>query len=135
MSDDTFLPSVYPVVRYTDAPAAIEFLTKAFQLERVTVHEGPDGTIAHAQLAWRTGVIMLGSRSAEGDSPFDTGRTVLYLAVDDPDAHHDHAVAAGAEVIMELVDQPYGSREYAARDLEGNVWSFGTYRPAADSRE
>jgi uncharacterized glyoxalase superfamily protein PhnB len=135
MSDDTSLPSVYPVVRYADAPAAIEFLTKAFQLERATVHEGPDGTIAHAQLAWRTGVIMLGSRSADGDSTFDTGRTVIYLAVDDPDAHHDHAVAAGAEVIMELVDQPYGSREYVARDPEGNVWSFGTYRPGPTDRE
>ena len=30
---------------------------------------------------------------------------------------------------MELVDQDYGSREYAAVDDEGNVWSFGTYRP------
>lgn len=134
MSDETYLPSVYPVLRYDDAPGAIRFLTEAFQLERVTVHEGPDGTIVHAQLAWRTGVVMLGSRSS-GDSRFETGRGVLYLAVDDPDAHHDHAVAAGAEVVMELVDQPYGSREYAALDPEGNVWSFGTYRPGPDSKE
>jgi uncharacterized glyoxalase superfamily protein PhnB len=32
---------------------------------------------------------------------------------------------------MELTDQDYGSREYAARDPEGNVWCFGTYRPDA----
>lgn len=135
MSDDTTLPSIYPVIRYDDAVGAIEFLTKAFQLERMTVHEAPDGSIVHAQLAWRTGVVMLGSRSADGDSRFETGRTVVYLAVDDPDAHHDHAVAAGAEVIMELVDQPYGSRDYAAIDPEGNVWAFGTYRPGPDSAE
>lgn len=122
------LPSVYPVIRYRDAPAAIEFLTRAFQLGRSEVHEGPDGTVLHAQLTWGTGVLMLGS-SSESDGPFDTGKTVVYLAVDDPDEHHDHAVAEGAEIVMELVDQPYGSRDYAALDPEGNVWSFGTYRP------
>jgi uncharacterized glyoxalase superfamily protein PhnB len=53
----------------------------------------------------------------------------MYVAVDDPDAHHDRAKAAGAEITRELVDQPYGSREYGARDLEGNPWYFGTYRP------
>jgi len=123
------LPSVYPVIRYRDAPAAIEFLTRAFQLGRSEVHEGPDGTVLHAQLTWGTGVVMLGSDSEGGDGPFDTGKTVVYLAVDDPDEHHDHAVAEGAEIVMELVDQPYGSRDYAALDPEGNVWSFGTYRP------
>ncbi len=58
---------------------------------------------------------------------------MLYLVVEDPDAHHDRARAAGAEIVMPLTDQPYGSREYAALDPEGNVWSFGTYRPKATS--
>ena len=49
--------------------------------------------------------------------------------MDDVDAHHERAVAAGAEVVMELTDQEYGSREYAIRDPGGNVWTFGTYRP------
>jgi uncharacterized glyoxalase superfamily protein PhnB len=40
-------------------------------------------------------------------------------------------VAAGAEIVLELTDQPYGSREYAAADPEGNVWTFGTYDPRA----
>ena len=30
---------------------------------------------------------------------------------------------------MELTDQEYGSRDFAARDLEGNQWNFGTYEP------
>ncbi len=130
MSDTTssHLPSVYPVLRYRDAPAALEFLAKAFGLTATTVHE-EDGNIVHAQMAWENGVVMLGSGSEGGGGTFDGGRTVLYLAVADPDAHHDRAVAAGAEVVMELVDQPYGSREYAALDPERNVWCFGTYRP------
>jgi len=72
---------------------------------------------------------MRGTRTGSPDL-FDTRRAVLYLAVDNVDAHHDRASAAGAEIIYKLTDQPYGSREYAARDPEGNVWSFGTYRPA-----
>ena len=51
--------------------------------------------------------------------------------MDDPDAHHDRAKASGADIVMELTDQPNGSREYAAEDPEGNVWSFGTYDPIA----
>ena len=52
------------------------------------------------------------------------------MIVEDPDSHHARAVAAGAEITRELTDQDYGSREYAAKDPAGNVWSFGTYRPA-----
>ena len=52
-------------------------------------------------------------------------------SVADPDAHHERARGAGAEVVMGLTDQPYGSREYCARDPEGNVWCFGTYSPQA----
>lgn len=132
MSDDSHLPSIYPVLRYKDAPAAIEFLSRVYGLRSTQVHEEPDGTIVHAQMAWGTGVVMMGSNSTEGDNLFDTGKNVLYLAVDDPDAHHDAAVAEGAQVVMGLTDQPYGSREYAALDPEGNVWCFGTYRPGPD---
>jgi uncharacterized glyoxalase superfamily protein PhnB len=53
----------------------------------------------------------------------------IYAVVADPDAHHGRARAGGAEIVRELVDQPYGSREYSARDLEGNLWPLGTYDP------
>jgi uncharacterized glyoxalase superfamily protein PhnB len=52
-----------------------------------------------------------------------------YVVVADIDAHHARARAAGAEIVRALADTPYGSREYAARDPEGQVWSFGTYDP------
>lgn len=81
---------------------------ETFGFSEVAVHPGPDDTIAHAQLGWRNGMIMLSSRSKER-SPFDVGPACIYLAVDDPDSHHDRAVAAGAEIVMGLTDQDYGS--------------------------
>jgi uncharacterized glyoxalase superfamily protein PhnB len=120
---------IIPTIRYQDAQGAIDFLERAFGLERREVNEDENGTIFHAELTFGRGMVMVGTRK-EGDR-FDTGRAVVYGIVDDPDAHHDRAKAAGASIVMELTDQPYGSREYAAEDPEGNVWSFGTYDPFA----
>lgn len=113
-------------MRYKDARAAIDFLVEAFGFAEEQVYE-QDGVIVHALLSFGNGMIMISSAGA-GDPMFDAARSSLYVAVDDPDAHHHRAVAAGAEIAMPLTDQSYGSREYAARDPEGNVWSFGTYR-------
>jgi uncharacterized glyoxalase superfamily protein PhnB len=81
---------------------------------------------------------MFGQYSDEGwmggEPPRPLASTVsLYVAIADPDDHYSRARAAGAKIVRELVDQPYGSREYSARDLEGNLWSFGTYDPYADT--
>ena len=35
---------------------------------------------------------------------------------------------------MELRDTDYGSRDFACRDPEGNLWSFGTYWPKAHEK-
>jgi uncharacterized glyoxalase superfamily protein PhnB len=123
--------SIYVTLRYDDARAAIAYLTETLGFVEQFVAGADDGTVGHAELSFGDGVIMLGTRSGTPDT-FDTGRAVVYLAVDSAeavDAHHDRAVAAGAEVVQQLVDQPYGSREYAVRDPEGNVWSIGNYRP------
>jgi uncharacterized glyoxalase superfamily protein PhnB len=127
---DQHLPSVYPLVRYQDPAKGIRFLTEAFGFTEHMVYEEPGAGIVHAQVAWGTGLVMVGPSHGETD-PFDLGRTSIYLAVDDPDAHHDRAVAAGAEIVMPLTDQDYGSRDFAVRDPEGNLWNFGTYDPAA----
>ncbi len=127
--------SIHPTLRYTDARAAIAFLTGTLGFVQGPVHTTEDGSIAHAELGFGDGVIMIGSRT-DPPGPFDTGRAVLYLVVDGDeavDAHHDKAVAAGAEVVHDLVDQPYGSREYAVVDPEGNIFSVGSYRPAVPS--
>ncbi len=125
---------IFPFLRYQDAPAAFEWLARAFGFEKQMLVPGPDGTIAHAQLRYSGSLIMIGS--ARDDvmhlkSPAEVGGATqgIYVHVDDVDAHHDRAKAAGAEIIMELEDTDYGSREYMARDLEGHLWSFGTYAP------
>ena len=87
--------------------------------------------MAHGELRLGDELIMVSS-SSEGDERFNqaVGNYSLYIAVDDPDAHHDRAKAAGAAIDRPLEDQDYGSRDYTARDPEGNLWSFGTYRPS-----
>jgi uncharacterized glyoxalase superfamily protein PhnB len=125
--------SVYPTLRYRDARAAIDWLERAFGAERKEVHDGPDGTVGHAELRLGDDLIMLGTAVEDSDygriAP-PPGHASLYVAVEDADAHHARAVAAGADVVRPLEDTDYGSRDYAARDPEGNLWSFGTYRPA-----
>ena len=72
--------------------------------------------------------IGIGATSGNG-GPFDLGPSAIYAAIDNPDALHKRAVAAGTEIVMGVTDQEDGSREFAARDLEGNVWCFGTKPP------
>lgn len=119
--------TVYPIVVYTDADAGLRFLRDAFGFEEKEVHRDGDGRIVHAELVYDTGVIMTGD--AGSGSAVVASPASIYVAVDDVDAHHDRAVAAGAKVVRPLTDTDYGSRDYAAEDPEGNTWYFGTYRP------
>jgi uncharacterized glyoxalase superfamily protein PhnB len=127
------MQTIYPVLRYEDAHAAMDFLERAFGFERHAVYDGDNGAVAHAELKLGDEFVMLGSTN-EGDERFNqgAGRYSLYVVVDDPDAHFARAKDAGADIERELTDQDYGSREYTARDPEGNLWSFGTYRPGAE---
>lgn len=128
--------TMFPFARYEDGPAAIDWLCAAFGFERRVVHEAEDGTIVHAELGYGPSAFMLDSRP---DAAFglETARKVgavtagVYVSVEDIDAHYERAKAAGAEIMRELADTGYGSREYVARDPQGHVWSFGTYRPRA----
>jgi uncharacterized glyoxalase superfamily protein PhnB len=124
-------PNIFPAIRYKDAPAAIEWLGKAFGFSRQFVAPGADGAIAHAELRLGPGTIMLGSerRPPDPNNPWDEVAFGIYVYVQDIDAHYARARAAGAEIARELADTDYGAREYSVRDLEGRLWSFGTYRP------
>ena len=126
--------TIIPTLRYRDARAAIDFLTGAFGFETDELFEATTGRVVHAELGFGPGTIMVGSAGA-GDERFDqaVGTSSIYVVVDDVDAHHERARAAGAKIERELTDTDYGSREYTARDPEGNLWSFGTYRPARGS--
>ena len=127
-------PEVIPCLSYRDAPKAVAWLKEAFGFTENFVVPGPDDTIAHAQLAFGTGMIMVGSvrdDELQMRTPCDLGGITqsIYVVVDNVDAHYAQAVLSGAEVVHDLEDTPYGSREYSARDPEGHLWNFGTYRP------
>jgi uncharacterized glyoxalase superfamily protein PhnB len=118
---------VIPTLRYKDATAAIDFLERAFGFQRKDVFE-QDGVVHHAELIHGRGMVMLGTAGV-GDPQFDTRHASVYVVVSDPDAAYERAKAGGAEITREIQATDYGSREFAARDPEGNVWSFGTYDP------
>jgi uncharacterized glyoxalase superfamily protein PhnB len=126
--------TMFPFAQYEDAHAAIDWLCEAFGFVRHEVHEGEDGSVVHAELSRGPSVFMLGS--ANTGLGLRTARELgavtggVYVHVEDVEAHYAQARAAGAEIVRELADTSYGSREYLARDQEGNLWGFGTYRPA-----
>ncbi|MFF6838346.1 VOC family protein [Streptomyces tanashiensis] len=127
-------PDICPALRYEDAKAAIRQLTEGFGFTEHAVYEGEDGRVMHAELTCGNGMVMLGSKgsgTAFDKLMADGGPTAVYVRVDDVDERHARAVAQGIEIVMPPTDQEYGSRDYTARDAEGNVWSFGTYAPGA----
>jgi uncharacterized glyoxalase superfamily protein PhnB len=129
---------LFPFLRYRDAPAAIDWLVKAFGFSEQMVVPGENGTVAHAQLSFGPGVIMLGTARDDElriKSPRDLGAVSggIYVYVEDVEAHCERARAAGAEIVRGLENTDYGSREYTARDPEGHLWGFGTYRPEAEA--
>jgi len=127
------LSDIHPSLTYDDAPAAIEWLCRAFGFTRRFVVPGPDNRVEHSELSLGTGVVMVSSPKAEDRrvSPKTLAGVAQALSVfvADPDAHHAVAVAAGARVIRPLQTEDYGARGYMALDPEGHVWYFGNYRP------
>ena len=129
--------TVIPCLRYRDAPAAIKWLCSTFGFEEQLVVPNPDGTIAHAQLRFGNGMIMLGSvvDSEYGrliKQPDEIGGAETqsaYVIVSDADAVYATARAAGATIVIEIKDEEYGGRGFTCRDLEGRLWTIGTYDP------
>jgi uncharacterized glyoxalase superfamily protein PhnB len=77
----------------------------------------------------RAGEQVIGLHPAGGAtyrSPRSAGAVtgVTTISVDDVDAHYARTVAAGANIVCEPIDRPYGIREYGAEDPEGQIWWF-----------
>jgi uncharacterized glyoxalase superfamily protein PhnB len=126
---------IYPSLTYDDAKGAIEWLCRAFGFTKRLVVPGEGGRVEHSELSLGTGVVMISSpKEAEGrlgpKSLAGLSQT-LSAFVEDPDAHHAIAVAAGARIVRPLRDEEYGARGYMAADPEGHVWYFADYRPGA----
>ena len=124
--------AVWPVLTYRDAGAAIAFLRDAFGFtERAAyAREDDPSIIEHAEMAWPLGGGVMFGTAGKDAGPFGSrapGNDCVYVVCDDADALFERATAAGAEVVMGLKDEDYGSRGFTVRDPEGNLWSFGTY--------
>jgi len=126
--------NIFPVLRYRETHEAIDFLCRAFGFERLMVYEDEGGRVEHAELALGAGVVMVGTASSSGTGKrgsVDPKEAELgpYVYVENVEAHHERAQAAGAQIAYGPRDTDYESREYAALDTEGLLWSFGTYLP------
>ena len=129
--------SLIAAMRYRNVAAAIDWLCNAFGFERHHVVTGDQGDIFYAQLTLGSDMIMVRS---VGDSHLDrlmkqpdeiggAETQSCYFVVDDADAHYRKAKATGAGIVVDITDDDHGGRGYSCRDLEGHVWSFGTYDP------
>ncbi|AKU22362.1 MULTISPECIES: VOC family protein [unclassified Massilia] len=129
--------TIMPCMRYRDAPGAIDWLCSTLGFEASLVVPNEDGSIAHAQLSYGNGMVMLGSifDTEYGrlmKQPGEIGMAVTqsaYLVVNNADEVYERALRAGAPILMELKDEDYGGRGFTLRDPEGHVWSIGTYDP------
>jgi uncharacterized glyoxalase superfamily protein PhnB len=119
--------TVTPYLLYEDATAAVEWLTKGFGFREVNRVELADGSVNHAELDVGDGsIVYLGHPPGEGyRNPKHAGQTSLvYVYVEDVDAHCARAREAGAKIVEEPNDQEYGDRRYTADDPEGHQWCF-----------
>lgn len=123
--------TVWPCLNYRDALAAIRMLVAFGFEERGTFTADDPDVIVHAELRWpEGGAVMLGSAD-RGESVFSqmpTGAASTYVVTAAVDDAFARAIAAGAEAIEPPTDQDYGGKAGSVRDLEGNIWSFGSYR-------
>ena len=124
--------TIFPMLSYEDAAAAIDFLTRAFGFEEQSRMEGEHGTVAHAELSLDGQVVMLASVWRDGgfSTPRELGgnHSQLFCVVADVDEHCQNARAGGAIVMEEPHDQEYGYRTYRATDPEGHRWYFAGLR-------
>jgi DNA-binding transcriptional MerR regulator/uncharacterized glyoxalase superfamily protein PhnB len=112
---------------YDNVDAARDYIVRVFGLAPGQVSKSDDGFTEYAEV--RAGAQVIGLHPAGGESYRSprsvnavTGVTVI--SVDDTDAHYARTVAAGATIVCEPLERPYGIREYGASDPEGQIWWF-----------
>jgi len=136
-------PRISASIFYEDPKRAIEWLCNAFGFEVRLIVETGDGGIAHSELVYGDGLVMVGDASKRGfwTTPRKAGGNTqsLMVVVDDIEAHYARAKANGATVSQELQVSDYGpeywtDRVYGANDCEGHHWWF-TQRIATGNPE
>lgn len=121
------MTNIVPYLFYSNAPAAIDFLCRAFGFQEQFRYPMPDGKIGHAELVYESNLLMLASVWPEGgiSNPLNLPavHSQLYCTVDDVDGHYERARGAGATIVAEPVNE-HGQRQYRAMDPEGHRWIF-----------
>ena len=125
-------PTIVPELRYRDLSAAAAWLTKAFGFQPTFQVPGPGETIIHAELSLDDGVIYVGPYQEGGE--WGDIKQFVNVYVEKPDEHCARAKAAGAIVVADPQDTPFGARFYATRDPEGFLWWLSTYKPTSAAR-
>jgi PhnB protein len=125
----TFRPAgfhtVTPYIVVHDAPALVEFVTRAFGAEQRSRTTGSGGGI-HAEVRIGDSMLMIGGGAPELSWRGTQRLTALHLYVEDTDAAFERAVQAGATPIQQPVDQEYGERSGSVKDASGNYWYIAT---------
>lgn len=124
-------PGLWVTLTYRDADGAIAWLKAVGFAEHETYRDDRDpAVVTHAQLLWPAGGgVMLGTYRDKPDWPSRPGQASAYAVTDDVDAVYEAAVTAGGRSMHPPRDEDYGGRSAAVADPEGNLWSFGSYRP------
>jgi uncharacterized glyoxalase superfamily protein PhnB len=122
-------PRIRPHLIYDDPGRAIEWLTRTFGFrERIAArHTTPEGIIQRTQMEVEDSLITLGLPSIHGGSPSQDVSTMLYVYIDNVDEHVRKSIAAGANIVIELDDRPWGDRSYQVADVEGHQWTFAQH--------
>jgi PhnB protein len=123
-------PRVMPYLLYEDAEAALDFLTSTLGFTEKVRMTDDQGRVNHAEVTiGGDGVVMFGTPGSDYKNPAKLGgkTQIVYVYVDDVDAHYEHAKGADAKITREPEDQFYGDRTYSVEDPEGHEWSFATH--------
>jgi len=128
---------VVTAIRYRDIEAAAEWLQAAFGFDLRAKIVDDDGRTGMVQLTYGNHLVMMlpvgGSEldnvMRQPDEIGGAGTQSCYLVVDEVEQHHDRAKAAGADIVSALKAFDKGGHGYTCRDLEGHLWSFGSYDP------
>lgn len=130
---------IIPAIKYENCSKAIDWLCDAFGFRIDFCVQGEGDRIEHAQLLLDQSMIMVGSTDCSEFGRLNTcprhieGHVTssLYVVVSDVTEHCEIAVRRGAEVVIDLKMEDYGGASYTCRDIEGHIWTFGTYDPFA----
>jgi uncharacterized glyoxalase superfamily protein PhnB len=118
---------ITPYLYYTDVAGALKFLSKTFGFRRCgPLKKSPGGKILHASMQLGEDLVMMGCPGPKYRNPKRLGHTTqcLYINIRGVDKHFARAKKAGAKILEEPKDTPYGHRRYGAEDPEGHQWYF-----------